>query len=83
MTVISAVATLQAFADGTVERDLPYLGAERTEKLEAEASPVTYFGAKTPPMLIVHGTADKVIPVEHSRELTRGLHPLIRTPSIL
>lgn len=37
------------------------------------ASPCSYFGPQTPPMLILHGTADKIVNVELSRELDRQL----------
>ena len=44
--------------------------------LETAASPITYLDAKTPPMFITHGTADKVIPVERSRLLAQYLRGL-------
>jgi acetyl esterase/lipase len=34
----------------------------------ARASPVTYITAKAPPFLLIHGTQDKTVPVEQSRE---------------
>ncbi|MBC8039576.1 MAG: alpha/beta hydrolase [Opitutaceae bacterium] len=50
----------------------------KAEKLagETDASPILYLDADTPPMLILHGTADKVIPVERSRELVLKLQAL-------
>jgi acetyl esterase/lipase len=45
-------------------------GTASTQKARAlEASPDTYVSAGDPPFLIVHGTADKVVPVEQSDEL--------------
>lgn len=44
--------------------------------LEKAASPITYLDAKSPPMFITHGTADKVIPVERSRLLAQYLRGL-------
>lgn len=37
------------------------------------ASPVNYIDGDEPPFLIIHGTADELVPVEQSRELHRAL----------
>jgi acetyl esterase/lipase len=37
------------------------------------ASPLAYVSAATPPVLLVHGTADKVVPIEHSTRLYEAL----------
>jgi acetyl esterase/lipase len=38
-------------------------------ELAAQASPITHVSAKAPPFLLVHGTADQVVPAEHSQRL--------------
>ncbi|MFA6959630.1 MAG: alpha/beta hydrolase [Opitutaceae bacterium] len=77
---VSCIIDLYGPADIRGRGVSPFANATKemgvTPALETEASPVTYFDAKTPPMLIVHGTADKVIPVERSRELTRILEKI-------
>jgi acetyl esterase len=45
-----------------------YLTASGEQAL-AEASPVTYLNAKSPPMLFVHGTADKGVPHAQSQRM--------------
>ena len=37
------------------------------------ASPVTHVDSRDPPFLILHGTADKLVPVEQSKTLARAL----------
>jgi len=39
---------------------------EQDAQLYAQASPVTYISAATPPTIIFHGTADDVVPIEES-----------------
>jgi acetyl esterase/lipase len=54
--------------DGTVGRLIG--GApSRLPQLAAQASPVTHVSAKAPPFLLLHGTADNVLPAEHSQRL--------------
>ncbi|MCC6356765.1 MAG: prolyl oligopeptidase family serine peptidase, partial [Verrucomicrobiae bacterium] len=50
-------------------RDLAMLGKRRAEapELYRSASPLAHLGAGDPPILIVHGTADKTVDVEQSR----------------
>jgi alpha-L-fucosidase 2 len=50
---------------------LPDLGARSLE----EASPVSYVRAKSPPMLLVHGSADKGVPVAQSERLCAVARP--------
>jgi acetyl esterase/lipase len=51
------------------------LGKTRAEapQLYALASPITHVDAKDPPFLILHGTADKTVPVEQSEILAAAL----------
>lgn len=39
----------------------------------AQASPITHAGKETAPTLLIHGTADGVVPVEQAQELARRL----------
>lgn len=47
------------------------LGGKLEEKLELarEASPITYITKDDPPFLIIHGTEDRLVPVDQSRRL--------------
>jgi acetyl esterase/lipase len=47
-----------------------------TEKNSRAASATTYFSKDTPPILIAHGTADAVVPVQVSRDLAARLKEL-------
>lgn len=67
-----------SFAD----HDLPaspeskYLGTavpEATDALAAAANPLTYAGEHMCPMLVQHGTADRLVPKEQSMEFVAGL----------
>merc|ERR1712190_247325 len=42
----------------------------------ARASPLTYLGAKTPPIFLTHGDADPLVPVGQSREAVDKLKSL-------
>ncbi|EIP96405.1 alpha/beta hydrolase fold protein [Opitutaceae bacterium TAV1] len=72
---VSCIINLYGDADIRGRRVSPFAGAtpEETAANEEAASPVTYFDKNTPPMLIAHGTADTIIPVERSRLLARIL----------
>jgi len=52
------------------------LAADQAAALEAAASPVTFLDAHTPPIFVTHGSADKTIPVDRSRQLVRRLNEL-------
>lgn len=52
--------------DGAAERLLGCTG-RCTDEVYAPASPVTHIDAKDPPFLLIHGTEDKVVPIEQSR----------------
>lgn len=72
---VSCVINFYGDADIRGRAVSPFAGADRAESdaNEAAASPVTYFDGESPPMLIVHGTEDKVISVERSRALVHIL----------
>lgn len=59
-------ATRENGVDGSAERLLGCT-ARCSAETYAPASPVTYIDAKDPPFLLIHGTEDKVVPVEQSR----------------
>lgn len=46
---------------------------EMDEKKKADVSPITYATADDPPVLIVHGDADDIVPVEHAEALDEKL----------
>ena len=69
---------------GTVKHDHPayrqLLGYEPgtpADKMSVqkknEVSPVHFVSADDPPILIVHGDADKIVPIEHARVLDAAL----------
>ncbi len=75
----------QARANGIskVEHDEPfspeskYLGmplADAPDELIAKANPVTYAGSAMCPMLVQHGTADKLVPYEQSVEFVKAVN---------
>lgn len=51
------------------------LGGSIEEKAELakEASPITYVSEDDPPFLLVHGTADPIVPLEHAEKLQNAL----------
>jgi len=52
--------------------DTPYLGCTISScapEVVSAASPVTYIDHDDPPMLLVHGSADKTVPVKQSQEM--------------
>jgi acetyl esterase/lipase len=56
----------------------PFVGMPREvyETHKDEASPVEYFDAELPPMFIAHGSGDKTVPVQLSRDLVQHLQEL-------
>ena len=61
--------------DLTQHRDISMLGKARDEapELYRAASPVTYVRKNTPPMLILHGTADKTVDIKQSELFAAAL----------
>lgn len=57
------------------QRDLPMFGKTRAEapELYKQADPRTYIDKNDPPMLILHGDADKTVDVADSKALTAAL----------
>lgn len=49
----------------------------------AAASPITYVDADAPPVLLVHGTDDKLVPLEQSEELLERLEQAGCTASLI
>lgn len=56
----------------------PFVGMPREvyEAHKDEASPVEYFDDELPPMFIAHGSGDKTVPVQLSRDLVQDLQQL-------
>lgn len=46
---------------------------EMSEKLKKDVSPITWVSQDDPPMLIVHGDADDIVPIEHGRVFHEAL----------
>ncbi len=61
--------------DLTEHRDISMLGKSREQAPEIyrAASPVTYVRKSTPPMLILHGTADKTVDIKQSELFAAAL----------
>lgn len=54
---------------------VPFLGGTATEKPDVyrRASPLTYAGQNAPPFLLLHGTADEIVPIQQSEALVKKL----------
>jgi acetyl esterase/lipase len=55
---------------------MKFLGSEVNPvdpELAAMASPISYVGLKTPPMLLVHGALDPLVKIPHSRDMRAAL----------
>jgi acetyl esterase/lipase len=66
-----------AFRDNPDAADARYLGCRISKcapGVVAAASPVTYIDRNDPPMLLIHGAADKTVPVQQSQEMYDKLH---------
>jgi acetyl esterase/lipase len=66
---VQCAVNLYGPADLSGRLDLAMLGKSSAEapELYRAASPVTYVDKNDPPLLIMHGTADKTVPVEQSK----------------
>ncbi|AHF91459.1 lipase [Opitutaceae bacterium TAV5] len=75
---VSAIINFYGDYDIRERRVSPFDGAtpEETKANKTAASPITWIDKNTPPMLIVHGSADKTVPVERSRLLAEHLRKL-------
>ncbi len=75
---VSCILNFYGIYDVSKFRVHPFSGMPKeVRKQYAEAaSPVTYFDAELPPMFIAHGTGDKTIPVQFSRDLASDLEKL-------
>ncbi|HBC89394.1 MAG TPA: hypothetical protein DCZ94_20835 [Lentisphaeria bacterium] len=57
--------------DGKEKNGSP--GSIFTKEQMESASPVSYVSKDSPPIFIIHGTADTTVPVQHSRSLEKAL----------
>jgi dipeptidyl aminopeptidase/acylaminoacyl peptidase len=64
-----------ASADDPGSREALLIGAQPADApdLAAAASPITYVREDAPPFLLVHGTADRFVPVAQSASLAEAL----------
>jgi dipeptidyl aminopeptidase/acylaminoacyl peptidase len=58
--------------DGPVAKFLDGLPKDKPD-LAKRASPITFVRADNPPILIMHGDADDVVPIQQSEEFYRAL----------
>lgn len=72
---VKCAVDLYGPADLSDRPHLTMLGKSREEApgLYRAASPVTYVDKSDPPILIMHGTADKTVPVEQSKQFAAKL----------
>jgi acetyl esterase/lipase len=61
-----AYRTLLGFEPGTPAEEIP-------QALLDDVSPITYASAGDPPTLLLHGTADTTVPIEHAVKLEKRL----------
>jgi acetyl esterase/lipase len=71
-TDLSLYAASAGLEDGYM---VPFLGKEcKTDpNVYKKASPITYVSKNAPPILILHGTLDFIVPIKHSETLLKAL----------
>jgi acetyl esterase/lipase len=78
LTTMAAQARPDAVArsDAADSREAALIGATVAEEpeLARAASPLSYVHAAAPPFHIAHGTADRFVPVDQSKQLAEALH---------
>jgi dipeptidyl aminopeptidase/acylaminoacyl peptidase len=54
---------------------VPFLGKEckTNPNVYKKASPITYVSKNAPPILILHGTLDFIVPIKHSETMLKAL----------
>ena len=72
---VQCAVDLYGPTDLTQHRDIPMLGKKRSDapELYRAASPTTYVDRYDPPVLILHGTADKTVDVQQSEVFAAAL----------
>lgn len=77
-TEVACVVSLYGIHDVRQFEPHHFVGStdEETEHNLAAASPMSYLSRNTPPVLVIHGTADKIVSVNLSREFTTRLAAL-------
>ncbi len=72
---VQAVVDLYGVVADTPERPRKILGKtfEEAPELYRQVTPLSHLDKNDPPVLILHGTADKTVPVEESQRLAAGL----------
>jgi acetyl esterase/lipase len=68
----AGAATWSAWAEGKLEQLLGKPPAE-VPALAALASPIVHVNAGDPPMLLIHGVIDQVVPISQSRDMKKAL----------
>ena len=71
-TDLSLYAASSGLEDGYM---VPFLGKEckTNPNIYKKASPITYVSKNAPPILILHGTIDFIVPIKHSELLLKAL----------
>lgn len=72
---VKCCVDLYGISDVAAHHDAAMLGKTAAEapELYRQASPLTYVRSNSPPVLILHGTADKTVKLEQSEMLDRAL----------